>query len=297
MDVNMKFDGSVNSSNQKETESSHHQVPAQKLAKPIHLQRLEKALSLNLLVRQVESCIGNKSDLIKPEDSLLVPLSKQTTRNLKSRVYNVSKVKKSKKWLKNILLEKSSSEDSDQEDGTGNLNESLQEMLNFHKLSLKAKKSSENRTMFREYSSSLLASELNISETNLEPVKRKRPAKSKPKKRPRPPMFSESQQPVAASATSITASVKAEPETKPVLEEVVPLLTQIKIEPVDTIAPSTPLACISPALPCEPSAKRIKKESMVDEIIYDTCLPDEILQSESSLQSEAAPSRAPSVDG
>src|SRR5689334_19029125 len=77
-----------------------------KLAAPLHLQRLEKALRVDMLLRQVESYLDDSDyGLEGKQDPLLVSgLSRQQLRSIKSRAYNLGKVKKSKKWIKQILL-------------------------------------------------------------------------------------------------------------------------------------------------------------------------------------------------
>ncbi|CAG2122032.1 unnamed protein product, partial [Medioppia subpectinata] len=74
-------------------------VDNQLMAKPVYLQRLEHALRLDGLIAQVHRSLNEKN----LDEELNTNISKQQSKAVKTRVYNLSKVKKNKKWLKNIL--------------------------------------------------------------------------------------------------------------------------------------------------------------------------------------------------
>lgn len=84
-----------------------------RLALPLHLQHLENALSIDCFARQVQSMVDTSSKSVNNETS--VNVSKQQLKTVKTRLYNLSKVKKTKKWIKDVLLDKSDSSESDSE--------------------------------------------------------------------------------------------------------------------------------------------------------------------------------------
>ncbi|CAH1792106.1 unnamed protein product [Owenia fusiformis] len=118
------------------------------LAAPIHIQRVEKALNLNPLLNYVEGMLNDpisgdemgdsESDVTKDSDTDLegnqiiqgVVIPKAERRADKAHMYNFSKVKKSRKWLKNILLSDTSSD----EESAPITVDNLHTMLKLHKL-------------------------------------------------------------------------------------------------------------------------------------------------------------------
>ena len=114
-----------------------------------------------------------------PEEPVVQSFSKPQTRTIKTRAYNLTKVKKSKKWLKNILLDKSDSS-TDEEEGhdfvggnrgtettsNGNncdsVSENIVDMIRYHKMAKQAKLEYDSGMVempeqYRQYSTSLLA--------------------------------------------------------------------------------------------------------------------------------------------
>lgn len=120
------------------------------LAKPLHVQRLEHAVRLDSFLEHVQNYFNSPlsdvdetteteaesqseidGDVLDGKLSNDVLISWQERRADQIRLYNFSKVKKGRKWLKAILL----SESSDSGDESDSISEhGLQEMLKFHKL-------------------------------------------------------------------------------------------------------------------------------------------------------------------
>uniref|UniRef100_A0A8C9VV69 Chromatin-remodeling ATPase INO80 n=1 Tax=Scleropages formosus TaxID=113540 RepID=A0A8C9VV69_SCLFO len=87
-----------------------------KLARPLHLQYLERSLKLDAFLRQTATIFN-----------------RDISRADKANLYNFSKMKKSRKWLKGILLSDDTS-DSDSDDSDFSLSrEELHDMLRLHK--------------------------------------------------------------------------------------------------------------------------------------------------------------------
>uniref|UniRef100_A0AAZ3P577 Chromatin-remodeling ATPase INO80 n=1 Tax=Oncorhynchus tshawytscha TaxID=74940 RepID=A0AAZ3P577_ONCTS len=109
------------------------------LAKPLHLQHLERSLRLDSFLRQTASVFNR--DL--------------------SSLYNFSKLKKSRKWLKSILLSDDTSE-SDTEDSDFSLSrEELQDMLRLHQFTREHQNKFHNDRelqQYQYYSTGLLSS-------------------------------------------------------------------------------------------------------------------------------------------
>lgn len=115
------------------------------LAKPLHLQRLEEAVRLEPFLDYVQTIFNSpKSDADNNEteesqseadlDEEFISgkfNSRQERRYDRMRLYNFSKVKKSRKWLKNILLTDSSESDESNESVT---EEDMHDMLKYRKL-------------------------------------------------------------------------------------------------------------------------------------------------------------------
>ncbi|XP_050405390.1 chromatin-remodeling ATPase INO80 [Patella vulgata] len=121
----------------------------QQLAEPAHIQRLEHALYLEPLLGYVEKIITEPiaesdftdtetEDYLKPcvkddeENKILngITITKAERKADKTRLFNFGKVKKSRRWLKNILLSDSSSDEDEERPIT---NEDLQMMIKVHK--------------------------------------------------------------------------------------------------------------------------------------------------------------------
>ncbi|ESO83010.1 hypothetical protein LOTGIDRAFT_236919 [Lottia gigantea] len=122
----------------------------QRLAEPAHLQRLEKSLQLDPLLNYVEKIVtdpiaesdvtdtDDNEDYLKPcikydeENKLLngITITKAERKADKTRLFNFGKVKKSRRWLRNILLSDSSSDEDEERPIT---NEDLQLMIKVHK--------------------------------------------------------------------------------------------------------------------------------------------------------------------
>ncbi|KAM6965590.1 chromatin-remodeling ATPase INO80 isoform 1-T2 [Aplochiton taeniatus] len=142
------------------------------LAKPLHLQHLERSLRLDSFLRQTASIFNtdltsgdsDESDGVLGEDSPLVSANQHTALTVKEEscdpeeglveenplngallqgkdhkadkasLYNFSKLKKSRKWLKNILLSDDTTDsDTDSDDSDFCLSrEELQDMLRHH---------------------------------------------------------------------------------------------------------------------------------------------------------------------
>lgn len=270
------------------------------IAMPLHLQRLERALRVDLLMRQVESFVSSDGD--EKQIEMLLPLNKQQLRTLKTKTYDLSKVKKSKKWIKNVLIEKSSDSDLTDDEDDHNGNDLVKELVRFQNFKKKVRNEFVDNSVtpgsqspalkpFECYSTSLLSSSLSQSfadpPENTVPIakpasesksKRSRPTKVSAKRKtpiagsetpacPTPPVIalSSSPAPVQRSETgSITDSVSISTISTPPLPASLPAsLTLSVTDSVDSI-------------------KKFKLDKMMDQIPYDMTLPDEILQSESS---------------
>ncbi|RWS17785.1 DNA helicase INO80-like isoform X2 [Dinothrombium tinctorium] len=250
-----------------------------KIAKSLYLQKLENALKLDSFLKQVNKIVGDTRLVLfqspiplseNGEESQITPLTKQQLRTAKTRVYNFSKIKKSRKWLKNILLDRSDSSESDL-DGD---KECINDMIRFHNLQKKVKREFEaglEVNQYQNYSSSLLASGQSLL---VNEAKNKKPIKALRTVTKKKPLVS-SVPPVAANVETFTSSLN--PQT---------YVVQKKASVNDDV--SNHPAAESLLLD---TTKRIKLEKMLDEIPYDATLPDEILQSESSANiSEPGPS-------
>lgn len=164
---------------------------------------------------------------------------------MKTRVYNLSKVKKNKKWLKNILLDKSDSSDSELE-SEAKSEECIRDMIRFHNLQKKAKREFESDPQLRQYqnySSSLLANQsqqISLLASNKTQTKKVSKTANKPKKK------------------EIQTSVTSDP---PVV---------LSISNVETTS-NTPESS---------SLEKTMKTEKIEEISYDAHLPDKILQTE-----------------
>ncbi|XP_052275442.1 chromatin-remodeling ATPase INO80-like [Dreissena polymorpha] len=118
----------------------------QLLANPPHIQRVEYALQLDPLLNYVEDLVHKNvaldaeidSEILRPckkdveGNKLLngITITKAERKADKNRLYNFGKVKKSRKWLKTILLSDSSSDSDSEAEIT---EEELHNMLRLHK--------------------------------------------------------------------------------------------------------------------------------------------------------------------
>ncbi|CAG2164336.1 unnamed protein product, partial [Oppiella nova] len=239
-----------------------------RLAKPLYLQRLENALRLDGLIAQVERTLNDKS----LDEELTTNVSKQQSKAVKTRVYNLSKVKKNKKWLKNILLDKSDSSGTD-DDLSGDEHKSddcLREMLRFHRLQKKARKEFEADPQLRQYqnySTSLISTPSPQHQSIIAANKtaNKKPTKAAIK---------------AKKAKPIQTSTAAdEPAMDSGLSEVIAAVST----GIDTIAATSATPPTAEAVLLTAIEKPvIKAEKILDDIPYDTQLPKEILQTEES---------------
>uniref|UniRef100_A0A673LZ29 Chromatin-remodeling ATPase INO80 n=1 Tax=Sinocyclocheilus rhinocerous TaxID=307959 RepID=A0A673LZ29_9TELE len=115
-----------------------------KLAKPLHLQYLERSLRLDTFLRQTAAVFNQKHKADK------------------ASLYNFSKLKKSRKWLKGIVLSDDTTDsdmDSDDSDFTVT-REELQDMLRLHKFTkLHQSKFHSDRELqhYQHYSTGLLS--------------------------------------------------------------------------------------------------------------------------------------------
>uniref|UniRef100_A0A646QDS9 Chromatin-remodeling ATPase INO80 n=1 Tax=Hemiscolopendra marginata TaxID=943146 RepID=A0A646QDS9_9MYRI len=122
------------------------------LAKPLHIQRLEQAVRVEPFLEFVGKVFNSASTdadtsenesenvcSIVPDGKKDVKIvnglisTKQERKSDRTLLYNFSKVKKSRKWLKNILLSDSSDSSSD-EDEEDMSDSEVQEMLKIHQL-------------------------------------------------------------------------------------------------------------------------------------------------------------------
>lgn len=117
----------------------------QLLANPPHIQKVENALRLEPFLSYVQDLLKPGLELDKDVDDIVKPCRKDAEGNKilngitiskterkadKNRLYNFSKVKKSRKWLKTILLSDSSSDEEEEPQIT---EAELQNMLRLHK--------------------------------------------------------------------------------------------------------------------------------------------------------------------
>ncbi|XP_052767691.1 chromatin-remodeling ATPase INO80-like [Mya arenaria] len=121
----------------------------QQLANPPHIQKVENALRLDPLLNYIEGLVHENAGLDREvEEEILRPCKKDAEGNKilngititkaerkadKNRLYNFSKVKKGRKWLKAILLSDSSSEEEEDEEEAEISEAELQNMLRLHK--------------------------------------------------------------------------------------------------------------------------------------------------------------------
>uniref|UniRef100_A0A4W3JH07 Chromatin-remodeling ATPase INO80 n=1 Tax=Callorhinchus milii TaxID=7868 RepID=A0A4W3JH07_CALMI len=116
------------------------------LAKPLHLQYLERALRLDPFLRQA-AVVFNRPISRYPHSgqalcqtasfsSLLRCYCSPEVRAERANLYNFSKVKKSRKWLKSILLSEETSDESEHEEPNDSFTlskDELHDMLRLHK--------------------------------------------------------------------------------------------------------------------------------------------------------------------
>ncbi|XP_059148213.1 chromatin-remodeling ATPase INO80-like isoform X2 [Physella acuta] len=101
------------------------------LAKPLHIQQLEAALNLEPFMKYVEAVVCENIESLDESDSSVTDVLKSSLKEHeesqvfhamsnyerkadKTRLYNLSQVKKSRRWLRTILLSDSSSSEDDE---------------------------------------------------------------------------------------------------------------------------------------------------------------------------------------
>uniref|UniRef100_A0A8C7MCX7 Chromatin-remodeling ATPase INO80 n=1 Tax=Oncorhynchus kisutch TaxID=8019 RepID=A0A8C7MCX7_ONCKI len=134
------------------------------LAKPLHLQHLERSLRLDSFLRQTASVFNRDLSRSLFKDisfSFTLLLFSTEHKEDKASLYNFSKLKKSRKWLKSILLSDDTSE-SDTEDSDFSLSrEELQDMLRLHQFTREHQNKFHNDRelqQYQYYSTGLLSS-------------------------------------------------------------------------------------------------------------------------------------------
>lgn len=135
-------EGSVMGSKCEDGASTSSMGEERQLAQPLHLQRLEKAVKLDSFINFIhnyfsapindgeETEAGSLSDIDQDGDMPNgASQCEHERRTEKMKLYNFSSVKKSRRWLKNVLL----SDTSDSGDNSPT-EDDLQDWLRFHKL-------------------------------------------------------------------------------------------------------------------------------------------------------------------
>ncbi|XP_071833817.1 chromatin-remodeling ATPase INO80-like isoform X2 [Apostichopus japonicus] len=266
------------------------------LAKPLQFQRLERALQLDTFLNEVERTIEKankpkdskveplfveeigrqfvpKSQLEKEDDRIKqrkkdnlkvingLPLTRSERKTEKRKLYNFSKVKKNRRWLKNLLLS-DSSESSDSDDQEPMNKWELKQMLRVHKLKKQYTKqfySDPELKQYMYYGSSLVSfydkfldhqSQFLSSQGKEEPEKKK--TNDKPSDKIKPDV----------------AEVKAEqPKTPPpVLPPPAPPPPAPPSPPPPPPLPTVPLPPPLPAAPTTTVDKKPKEETLEQEI-------------------------------
>lgn len=228
------------------------------LAKPVHIQRLERSLRLEPFLDQVQDILRRDDEIssdsaevfvdpavnIKEDVHFMhgVPVSKEDRVANKCRLYNFEQVGQERAWLKDVLLSDSSSNDSTVET---NGEETVNELLYLHQLKKKYQekfyKNPKNR-QFMYYSAGLLSKtdiyqEHKLSVLNGEEPKISKEKKDKgntTKKRKKKPKGEDK----VLESKNLLSQVKAEPGTSGGSQETKEILTNsttatVKKEPVD----------------------------------------------------------------
>lgn len=162
--------------------------PQSSLAAPLYVQRLEKALRLDPFLSYLDGIFRDPylSNISEDESELSDnetqqpskgegvvnggtngltingSLSRDELRIDKTRLYNFSKVKKDRRWLKEVLLSDSSDSSCDEDDEVPLTEEDLQEMLWLHKqqkISQQMYYIDKDLFRYQHYSASLLSNE------------------------------------------------------------------------------------------------------------------------------------------
>ncbi|KZS13079.1 DNA helicase INO80 [Daphnia magna] len=142
----------------------------QHLAKPVHIQRLERSLCLEPFLDQVQEVLRRDDDdssdsfhdpAVKMTEDVKflhgLPVSKSDRLTSKLRLYNFEQVGKERAWLKDVLLSDSSSNESESD---GHAEEGIHELLYLHHLRKKYQAkfySSTKNRQFMYYSAGLLS--------------------------------------------------------------------------------------------------------------------------------------------
>ncbi|XP_041352377.1 chromatin-remodeling ATPase INO80-like [Gigantopelta aegis] len=150
------------------TETSLEHNYGQQLARPLHIQSLERALALEPLLGYVENLLtepvkesdvestDTEVDVLRPclkdeeGNKILngITITKAERKADKTRLFNFSRVKRSRKWLKNILLSDSSSDEDEDKPIT---NDDFQMMLQVHEFQRKHQKHFYQDPVLRQY--------------------------------------------------------------------------------------------------------------------------------------------------
>lgn len=237
-------------------------------------------------------------------------LTKQQIRGAKSRIYDFSRVKKNKKWLKNVLTEKSDTDSSDSDSKNedrsdiNHTSELIRDMKRLYDMQIKVKRVNReglDRGQFRNLTSSFLDEKLpcivpsnatnnnnNNNSTTISPTKGRKTNKS---------VFRGNRK--RTNTESSFSPVVSTSGTNPSTSPIIPPLSEVSQSPSLTSVSSSQCAPNIDPFVSETylsDSKRTKLDTLLDEIPYDATLPDEILQSESSaIDSEPAPSYTPSM--
>ena len=314
----MRTDASRNpsaSNEPQQTVPTHLPIGSTRIAKPLHLQRLEAALDLTLLMRQVQSFIGPNVKLAMPSDHKHVsslstmsisasdPPLKPSLKSIKAKSYNLSKVKKSKRWIKNVILDgQLSSDDEDEETLFKSMTASglsrasltkegkrkkkkeddmVNDMIKFNNFTRKFKKELEEKKAaeadgtlegpvipkkYERYSYSVMNN--SYVDQPLNPVKKEKKAKVL-KEEPAVDV------PVDEVHDTVDGGVMAATSNQPMMD-----VAAIKQEKVDAF-PLLDIFNATTSVDTIPSVQMTTTTVLLDSIPYDTFLPDEILESES----------------
>lgn len=219
-------------------------------------------------------------------------------------MYDFSRVRKNKKWLRNILTEKSDTDSSDSDSKIEDGNDAeytpeiIKEMKRLYDMQIKVKRvigEGLDMAQFKNLTSSFLDEEIPClvpsatgNSTTLAPSKSRKATKPTSKgSRKRTNTESSFSPVVSISGTNLSTS------------PIVPPLSEVSQSPSLTSVSSSQYAPNVDPFVSESylsDSKRTKLDTLLDEIPYDATLPDEILQSESSaIDSEPAPSYTPSM--
>lgn len=101
------------------------ELRANKMAKPLHIQRLEKALDLGPFMNYAETVLSKNDDIQSESDD--EQLRRQTYKD-KELMFNAENVGEDRKWLLNLLLS-----DTESDSEVSDVDKYIGEMLKEHK--------------------------------------------------------------------------------------------------------------------------------------------------------------------